>query len=228
MVYRVIVFLVWALASCATPSKEPAIDLVQVREGDTIAFIASKYDVSPQDIVAWNEIDPRRGLIIGQTLKIFRAPQDLQQNPGRLFGSLQDERNARLLVPVTGRLTSRFGMRRGRPHQGIDIAANSGQPIYAAEAGQVIFAGWMQGYGRTVILEHQSSQLRTLYAHCSKLETRKGASISRGQRIGAVGRSGNARGSHLHFEVQNKRGLAVDPEPYFLGSKTLLSDADAE
>jgi len=86
--------------------------------------------------------------------------------------------------------------------------------VLAARAGIVTFAGWdAGGYGNLVVVRHRPG-LRTFYAHLSRLGVRKGASVSAGQRLGAVGATGFATGPHLHFELR-VRGAAADPLPAF-------------
>lgn len=113
--------------------------------------------------------------------------------------------------PVQGVLTSGFGMRWGRMHEGIDIAAPIGTPIHAAAAGTIIYAGWMGGYGNLVIIDHGGG-MATAYGHQSAIYV-TGGSVSQGQVIGAVGSTGNSTGPHLHFEVR-VNGSAVDPLGY--------------
>jgi len=117
-----------------------------------------------------------------------------------------------LIWPVSGPITSPFGMRWGRMHEGIDIGAASGTPIHAAAGGTVIYAGWMSGYGNLVVIDHHNS-LATAYAHQSAIATGVGASVSQGQVIGYVGCTGHCFGPHLHFEVR-VNGTPVDPLGY--------------
>ena len=119
---------------------------------------------------------------------------------------------ASLVWPVTGVVTSEFGWRWGRMHHGIDIAAPSGSPIGSAAAGEVYFAGWMNGYGYTTLVDNGGG-LTTLYAHQSQLGAGVGQQVSRGQVIGYVGSTGNSSGPHLHFEIRFG-GTAVDPRQY--------------
>mgnify|MGYP001167474163 CR=1 FL=1 len=102
--------------------------------------------------------------------------------------------------PVNGTLTSRFGPRWGRMHEGIDIAAPTGRPIGAAAAGTVIVAGWGGGYGNLVVVSHGS--ISTAYAHMSRIAVSNGQQVSRGTVLGAVGSTGHSTGPHLHFEVR--------------------------
>ena len=116
-----------------------------------------------------------------------------------------------LIWPVNGIVTSGFGWRWGRMHEGIDIAAPSGTPIRAAAAGTVIYAGWMGGYGNLTIIDHGSG-LATAYGHQSAIYV-GGGSVSQGTVIGAVGSTGNSTGPHLHFEVR-VNATPVDPMGY--------------
>ncbi len=113
--------------------------------------------------------------------------------------------------PVNGVVTSGFGWRWGRMHEGIDISAPAGTPIHAVASGTVIFAGWMGGYGNLVIVDHGNG-LATAYAHQSAIYV-GGGSVSQGQTLGAVGCTGSCTGNHLHFEVR-VNGSAVDPMGY--------------
>jgi murein DD-endopeptidase MepM/ murein hydrolase activator NlpD len=113
--------------------------------------------------------------------------------------------------PVNGVVTSGFGWRWGRMHEGIDIVAPTGTSIRAAAAGTVIYAGYMGGYGNIVIIDHGDG-LSTAYAHQSAIYVGSG-SVSQGTVIGAVGSTGNSTGPHLHFEVR-VNGSAVDPMGY--------------
>ena len=113
--------------------------------------------------------------------------------------------------PVQGVLTSTFGPRWGRLHEGIDIGAPGGTPIVASAAGTVIFAGWLGGYGNLTLIDHGNG-VATAYGHQSAFSVTSGP-VSQGQAIGAVGSTGNSTGNHLHFEVRIN-GAAVDPLGY--------------
>jgi len=117
-----------------------------------------------------------------------------------------------LIWPVNGAFTSPFGMRWGRLHAGIDIAAPTGTPIRAAQGGRVAIAGWMGGYGQYTCIQHAGS-LSTCYAHQSSMGVSVGQSVSQGSVIGAVGNTGNSTGPHLHFETR-VNGSPVDPMGY--------------
>jgi murein DD-endopeptidase MepM/ murein hydrolase activator NlpD len=97
-------------------------------------------------------------------------------------------------------------------HQGVDLDAETGDDVYAAASGRVVYAGRQKGYGRIVIIDH-GRDISTVYAHLSKTLVKQGERVEAGQRIGKVGVSGNATGSHLHFELRIS-GEAVDPLDY--------------
>ena len=117
-----------------------------------------------------------------------------------------------LIWPVNGAFTSPFGMRWGRLHAGIDIAAAEGTPIRAADSGRVVLLGWTGGYGNYTCIQHNSA-LSTCYAHQSRYGTSNGANVSKGQVIGYVGNTGHSFGAHLHFETR-VNGSPVDPMGY--------------
>jgi murein DD-endopeptidase MepM/ murein hydrolase activator NlpD len=119
---------------------------------------------------------------------------------------------AGFIWPVNGVVVSGFGMRWGRMHEGIDITASTGTPIWAAAAGTVIWSGWRGGYGNCVVVDHGNG-LATLYAHASALVVGVGQRVSQGQTVALVGSTGNSSGPHLHFEVR-VNGVAVDPLLY--------------
>ena len=113
--------------------------------------------------------------------------------------------------PVSGPITSGFGWRWGRMHEGIDIGAPCGTPIRAAASGTIVYAGWMEGYGNITIIDHGGG-MATAYGHQSAIYV-GGGSVSQGQTIGAVGSTGHSTGCHLHFEVR-VNGTPVDPLNY--------------
>jgi murein DD-endopeptidase MepM/ murein hydrolase activator NlpD len=123
-----------------------------------------------------------------------------------------------LARPVPGSVTSSFGYRIHpifhvrKLHTGVDLQAAMGDPIHAAAAGTVIWAGWRGGYGKCVIIQH-SGNLSTLYGHQSQILVSVGQTVKRGQVIGKVGSTGYSTGPHLHFEVR-VNGTPVDPLEY--------------
>lgn len=98
-------------------------------------------------------------------------------------------------------------------HDGIDLNANTGTPVYVTGDAVVTFTGWKRGYGNTIEVDHGYGYV-TLYAHLHKIEVNKGQTLKRGERIGQVGSTGKSTGPHLHYEVIF-RGRNVNPIDYF-------------
>jgi murein DD-endopeptidase MepM/ murein hydrolase activator NlpD len=117
-----------------------------------------------------------------------------------------------IISPSRGNISSNFGMRWGKLHKGVDIAANLGTTINAALDGTVTFAGIQDGYGKVIKLSH-SEGIETTYAHCSVINVKIGENIKQGEKIGEVGSTGNSTGPHLHFEVR-VNGEPQNPEKY--------------
>ena len=113
--------------------------------------------------------------------------------------------------PYLGRMSSRYGLRRGRPHQGVDLPLKTGDPIYAAFDGKVRYSGYNGGgYGNLVVIRHTNG-LETYYGHLSERGVEAGDWVVAGQQIGCGGSTGRSSGPHLHFEVRYK-GQSFDPE----------------
>ncbi len=125
------------------------------------------------------------------------------------------------ILPTNGWLSSNFSQTRMHPihnrplpHEGVDISAPRGTPIYAAAKGRVIRAGWVVGYGLTVEIDHGFGY-STLYGHASKVIAQTGQEVLRGEMIAQVGSTGISTSSHLHYEVK-VGGVAQDPKDFIL------------
>jgi murein DD-endopeptidase MepM/ murein hydrolase activator NlpD len=127
-------------------------------------------------------------------------------------GSGQSPSAAGLIWPVSGPITSPFGMRWGRMHEGVDIGVGYGTPIHSAAAGVVVWAGWEGGYGNLVVVDHGGG-LSTAYGHQERIAVSYGQHVGQGEVLGYVGCTGHCFGPHLHFEVRIN-GSAVDPLGY--------------
>lgn len=117
-----------------------------------------------------------------------------------------------LMWPLQGTVSSNFGPRWGRQHNGLDISANTGTPVLAAGSGRVIGAGPSGGFGNLVLIDHGGG-LVTAYAHLSSINVSSGQQVSAGNSVGAVGCTGSCTGPHLHFETRVS-GVAYDPRSY--------------
>jgi murein DD-endopeptidase MepM/ murein hydrolase activator NlpD len=114
--------------------------------------------------------------------------------------------------PVSGPITSPFGMRWGTLHPGVDIGVPSGTPVHAAASGTVIWCGWMSGYGNLVMIDHHNG-LVTLYGHNTSVAVGCNQQVAQGQVVSYSGCTGFCTGPHVHFEVRS-HGSPVDPLGY--------------
>ena len=118
----------------------------------------------------------------------------------------------KFLWPVEGPVNSPYGQRNGKMHDGIDLGGDEGDPIYAAAAGEVVYSEKLGGYGNLIVIKHEDGFF-TAYAHNEKNLVDKGDSVKQGQSIAKLGRTGNASGDHLHFEIRDESGT-YDPEDF--------------
>jgi murein DD-endopeptidase MepM/ murein hydrolase activator NlpD len=186
---------------------------VVVKPGDTLWRLAERHGSSVQAIERANDdLDPR-ALRVGRKLWIPHvdvaarggkaSARTLTDHDDAECGGLARREGLEFDWPVLGDLTSAYGAERdGRGHDGIDLAAEQGTPIHAAEAGRVVYADDDLGdYGRVVIVEHVG-RWATVYAHNRKNRVEAGDFVERGDVIAEVGDTGNASAPHLHFEVR--------------------------
>jgi murein DD-endopeptidase MepM/ murein hydrolase activator NlpD len=118
------------------------------------------------------------------------------------------------------RFTSGFGMRWGRMHEGTDMAAPYGTPVYATADGVVVHAGWQGAYGRLIKIRHEFG-IETRFAHLSQIRVKVGQRVSRGDRIGDMGNSGRSTGTHLHYEIR-VNGKAMNPMKYIKAGQNVF------
>jgi murein DD-endopeptidase MepM/ murein hydrolase activator NlpD len=184
------------------------------RKGDTIRILFEKYFLGGR-FVKYGKILAAQYIGSSQTFSAFYFDE------GRQTGYYDENgiplRKIFLRVPVKfGQRTSSYSIRRFHPiskkykrHTGIDYSAPHGTSIFATAGGTVEFAGWRGGYGKLMVIRHPNGY-KTYYGHCSRLLVRKGAYVKQGQTIARVGRTGQATGPHVHYEVRVK-GKPVNP-----------------
>ncbi len=183
-----------------------------VKRGENLYRIAKTYGVDMNELAQLNGISDPSKIDAGQAIFI---PNAVKQLPVPIIGkkgaaTLNGSTFAR---PVSGAISSHFGEKRhGYYHSGIDILAPYGTGIVAARDGIVVFSGYERGYGRMVIINHEDG-CATVYAHNSSNLVEVGDRVSRGEVIAHVGKSGNATGPHVHFEIRVEDN-AIDPAPY--------------
>jgi len=211
-----------------------------VKHGETLWRICYVYQANMQTVCRFNKIkDPaqleagerifipgaEKILEVGPQLKKNRqhTKKTIPQNKEKEYSGVSSDRKktaskkplpgVSFAWPLKGPVTSWFGIRKGRKHDGIDIAAPKGTPIRAAEKGKVIYSdNGIKGYGNLVILKHNSG-FSTVYAHNSINLVSVDDTVQKGKVIGEVGDTGRARGAHLHFEI--RKGIhTLDPMEY--------------
>jgi murein DD-endopeptidase MepM/ murein hydrolase activator NlpD len=220
------------LTGCLTPRNSRAYYFVTVKSGDSLTRLASEFDTTPSSIAHSNQIKVDQTLEVGSVLKIYPGEGYLRlrvASGSEVKDNFDDAEDSgsqlipKLRWPIRGQISSLYGMRGRRMHTGIDIRSPKGTPIQAAHDGVVVFAGWRKGYGHTIEIRGESSKFSTLYTHCLKLNVRVGQSVRASQVVAQVGRSGNATGYHLHFEVLDANKGHVDPLLYLDSTSQRLS-----
>ncbi|KMN48958.1 peptidase [Chromobacterium violaceum] len=210
------------LAACATPSAPNApapAGYYRVQPGDTLYRIARQHKQSVANLARWNQLADRSSIQAGQLLRI-QPPASAARPPsaGKPSASKPAETrpapppaklDIKLQWPADGALISGFD---GNRNKGLDLAGNAGDPVRAAAAGKVVYAGkGIRAYGNLLIVKHNENTL-TVYAHNQKLLVQEGQQVSAGQQIATMGDSGANR-VKLHFEL--RLGTRVeDPAAY--------------
>ncbi len=208
----------------ATPDDATPVQSIQsvsvhiVARGENLFRIAKNYNVSVDDLKKWNKLNT---LTVKEGQRIYIGDASAMQAQKDIEFSKPNKQLVKSfsktpVLPVDRpKVISNFGMRSGRMHKGIDFGAPTGEPIYAVLPGKVVFSGVQRGYGNVIILEHDNFQM-TVYGHNDTNLVRVGDEVTQGQMIGTVGATGNANGSHLHFEYR-VRGVAINPRDFLIG-----------
>ncbi len=225
-----LILIVLSLSSCSMFYTTERNYIYQVKLGDTLASIAANFQMDFRELARYNRITNANQIIVGQVLEI---PLSAQVNvtrrsanpiefakPAKFFRKKGKSNHNLLAWPIRtnkARLSSDYGWRWAKFHEGLDIAAATGTPIYAAHSGRVMMSGYqISGYGKMLII--QKDNMLTVYAHNSVNYVDVGQNVSAGQHIGDVGATGKATGPHLHFEVRfrnsDRKFVSVDPGEY--------------
>lgn len=189
-----------------------------IQPGDTLWGLAKKYNTSVTLLAEHNGIEADEELQVGQPLIVdFTDEKETKTLPAMAEDvAVSNEGEASIpalnLWPVKGVVSSGFGERNGRMHEGIDVAADLGQDIRSLADGIVVFAGARGTYGNAVIINHGKG-FRTLYAHASSIEVSAGERVKEGQVIARIGSTGRSTGPHLHLEILYN-GVPLNPMDY--------------
>ncbi len=199
----------------AAPAETAVTHLVS--SGETLSEIAARYGVTVHSLAVANDIVNTASIIPGTLLSIPSAQAGSNSVSYASVGEglctdVEVERSGTgyFSRPVRGYVVTQL-FHSGHP--GIDLGADTGTPVYAADSGTVVFSGWNpSGYGNLVVLDHGNGW-RTYYAHLSAIAVGCGEWVPRGTIVGEVGSTGNSTGPHLHFEML-RFGVAVNPAGY--------------
>lgn len=179
-----------------------------VRRGETLAWIAGLYGKEPGEVRKANRRRPRPGDVV---FVPSAKPQVMTAQLARFY-----DLRRRFIRPIHGWIGAHYGVREVHPvhktrkfHKGIDLGAPRGSAIFAAAAGTVTYAGWAEGYGLLVVIDHGDG-FETWYGHCSQLFVKPGQGVRQGQVIARMGATGTAVVPHLHFEVRTN-GVPINP-----------------
>ena len=192
----------------------------QIKTGDRIVVITEKFVTSDNEFSHHGKILHASLTSAGTDYNIYLYSPSGKETDVEFFSEEgQSIKSSLLKTPIdVVRISGHFGYRKKHPihgygamHKGLDFAASTGTPIYAAGDGEVQFAGWKSGYGRFVLVKHKNG-LSTAYAHASKFakNLKVGSKVKQGDIIAYVGRTGHATGPHLHYEVR-VNGKQVNP-----------------
>jgi murein DD-endopeptidase MepM/ murein hydrolase activator NlpD len=207
----------------------------ELRKGDAFSVVYESFTADGEP-VPWNEGAGR--VLAAEFVNGGKAHHAVwfgdTNGRGAYFGlDGSSKRRTFLASPMEfSRVTSGFAMRfhpvlrDWRAHKGVDYAAPIGTPVRSVSEGTVDFAGWQNGYGNVVQVQH-ANERSTLYAHLSRIEVKKGQRVDQGQQIGAVGMTGWSTGPHLHFEFR-VRGQHEDPLSIAKASEPMLLEAGSK
>ncbi len=192
----------------------------RLQRGETLSLLSRQYGVPLQELAEINNIEKEGEIRPGDSLFIpgVKAGRFHPKRRGRVAlrrgsgegrssreGRAQSDKiqvdHGRFSWPVRGELSSAYGVRNGRRHDGIDIRAERGTPVHAAADGEVVYSRRLSGYGNLVLLKHPGNFF-TVYAHNAVNLVKKGVGIKKGEVVARVGSTGRASGPHLHFEVR--------------------------
>lgn len=190
-----------------------------VQKGESINVLSKKYRTNKNILLAANSnkipkkgkwyFIPRKSGFISRKLvyKSYEKPANHYFSKGKFLWP----------VPSSYNISSNFGMRWGRKHEGLDIAARTGSSILSMADGVVVFSGTMGGYGNIIVIAHKNAFF-SVYAHNHKNYTSKGQKVHRGQVIATVGSTGRSTGPHLHFEIR-RHSRSLNPMAFYYKKK---------
>ncbi len=206
------------LAGCGSSSTyRSSTDTHIVRKGETLYSIAFRYGKSTEDLIRWNRLGDGTLIYPGQRLRLTgpaptsTARRPTQSRPAKPLPSIPTQPSPNWAWPTSGRINVEFGAKPGTG-TGVLINGKTGQAVYAAASGKVVYAGsGLIGYGQLIILKHNETYL-SAYGYNASLLVKEGQDVKKGQRIATMG-EGPERKPRLHFEIR-RNGKPVNPRQY--------------
>lgn len=218
-----LIFILVSSCSVTSPSRNRGI-WYELKPGDTLKKVSERFAVEQMILQEENEIYDPGDLATGmrifipgvRSIETFSSPSSkAEPSTHKLVMKVPDvdnnvtlqpknryaSRSVNMIWPSPGIISSGYGKRHGRMHQGIDLTRDGGLDIKSAASGRVVFAGYKTGYGKCIIIDH-GGKLKTLYGHNRTIYVRKGQKVRQGAIIAKMGKTGRVTGIHLHFEVQ--------------------------
>lgn len=190
---------------------------VQLQRGQSVKTLAKTFGVDKEVIKSHNK---DKNFAPGEWIFIPLKRGIVSGFSGRSYASAYFSGNGKFIwpVPASRRVSSHYGRRWGRPHNGIDIAARGGSHILSTANGIIIYSGnGLRGFGNMIVIRHEND-FYSIYAHNKKNFVRKGEKVLQGQVIGQVGNTGRSTGTHLHFEIR-KGDNPLNPLAFFKQGK---------
>jgi murein DD-endopeptidase MepM/ murein hydrolase activator NlpD len=196
-----------------------------VKSGDTVSKIATKYEAEAEDILVFNDISKGEAIKTGDIIFVPNGiitsvtTTKTTSTISKVSVSNTKTPSGYYLRPVSGRVTSPYGSRKGGFHPGIDFGSSRGTQVMAAANGIVskVINGCVEGkkscggrYGNHIVIEHPNGT-NTTYAHLSRTSVKVGQIVTQGEIIGTTGNTGQSTGPHLHFEIENANGSKMRP-----------------
>ena len=221
----IVFFILSLLFSCSSMKSG---QYILLNENDSLEQLASTYGTTKDAILLankgkefrvgnWYFIPQKKGFV-----RVFQLNKALAKGNSLLPAEAIVAGPLLWPVPSSTKISSGFGKRWGRAHEGIDIPGRKGTAILAAEDGKVIYSAQrIAGYGKMIVISH-SNGLKTVYAHNSENLVKEGQKVYRGQVIAKMGNSGRSTGVHLHFEVRKGR-KSINPTAYVSPSRKLIA-----
>lgn len=190
---------------------------VQIRKGDNYTKLAKEFNI---DKWLLEEANNKKSLRVGEWFFVplergLLGAKKVNRSPAHSASTAQYMASGRYAwpVPSSSRISSGFGRRWGRHHDGIDIPARTGAHIVSVDSGVIVYSGKeLGGYGNITVIAHKNG-IFSVYAHAEKNYTRKGQKVHKGQVIALVGSTGKSTGPHLHFEIR-RNSKALNPKSF--------------